>query len=206
MTAWRWPLTPYLQLVIASPSRAAQSKTRPRTRACTFVHSHQGTSEPAGHLGADEQPQTTAPTPWALCLRPSPAAQAPRTTEETLLTSGSWPRATAMRPARSATTGRSRSTGQAPTTAAKDLDIDVRVNSRDQSVFVRFNNGAAKFRPTSKQRSWPTAPSMHCSKSRSTPTPQPSPAAHAARKQTSRLQSRPWHAAPTHQGQHWATA
>ena len=29
--------------------------------------------------------------------------------------------------------------------AAKDLDIDVRVNSRDQSVFVRFNNGAAKF-------------------------------------------------------------
>ena len=29
--------------------------------------------------------------------------------------------------------------------AAKDLDIDVRVNSRDKSVFVRFNNGAAKF-------------------------------------------------------------
>ena len=29
--------------------------------------------------------------------------------------------------------------------AEKDLDIDVRVNSRDQSVFVRFNNGKAKF-------------------------------------------------------------
>ena len=29
--------------------------------------------------------------------------------------------------------------------ADKDLDIDVRVNSRDQSVFVRFNNGKAKF-------------------------------------------------------------
>ena len=29
--------------------------------------------------------------------------------------------------------------------AAKDLDIDVRVNTRDQSVFVRFNNGKAKF-------------------------------------------------------------
>lgn len=29
--------------------------------------------------------------------------------------------------------------------AAKDLDIDVRVNSRDQTVFVRFNNGKAKF-------------------------------------------------------------
>ena len=29
--------------------------------------------------------------------------------------------------------------------ADKDLDIDVRVNSRDQSVFVRFNNGRAKF-------------------------------------------------------------
>ena len=27
----------------------------------------------------------------------------------------------------------------------KDLDIDVRVNSRDKSVFVRFNNGKAKF-------------------------------------------------------------
>ncbi len=27
----------------------------------------------------------------------------------------------------------------------KDLDIDVRVNSRDRSVFVRFNNGKAKF-------------------------------------------------------------
>ena len=29
--------------------------------------------------------------------------------------------------------------------ADKDLDIDVRVNSRDKAVFVRFNNGKAKF-------------------------------------------------------------
>ena len=29
--------------------------------------------------------------------------------------------------------------------ADKDLEIDVRVNSRDRSVFVRFNNGKAKF-------------------------------------------------------------
>ena len=29
--------------------------------------------------------------------------------------------------------------------AEKALDIDVRINSRDKTVFVRFNNGKAKF-------------------------------------------------------------